>query len=967
MKTKITYLSLFILLLASVEVHAQAKLGDNPTNVNPNVLLELESSDKGLLIPRLTTSQRDTAFTADVPEGLIIYNTTEDCLQVYSNALWNCLSGTSGGAMTLDGNILHHNGGSVDLTALLASSGLTVATGDDDTAVIQLGTSAITLKEGSNIILTESGNTITIATAEGIMGPKGETGATGPVGATGATGPLGATGAIGPQGARGVPGVPATNTNNQTLTTTFSTTNTLEIGISNGNKVNVDLSQFNDTGTDTQTLTFNPTTGTVTKTTIALTNGGALSLQTSGSLTFTHTGPDTLEIHAPKAGRLQQVKEGTNTGYRILGGNPLNHGKIGKNALDLSYQSLAIKGGAEGDYSTAIGDLALAAGDYSTAIGHGVVASGYASTAMGLGTTAESYGQTTIGFYNTARTASATGFVAEDRLFVIGNGKVNNGKAKPSNALVILKNGNTRLNGALTIHDPTDTTGTSSYTLPTKKGTADQVLTMLDATTGTTTWTTPGGGGSSGNLEEVVEGTNTGYRILGSDPNFHGDIGEKALDLSYQSATSTTTGATGESSTAMGVNTTASGDASTAMGIGTTASGEYSTAMGNYTTASEFASTAMGNGTNATGEASTAMGQETIASGDSSTAMGDSTKASGEASTAMGNDTTASDDFSTAMGQGTTASGESSTAMGRNTKAEGYSSTAMGDNTTAEGGYSTAMGRNTTAEGNYSTAMGDYTTASGESSTAMGAGTTASGYTSTAMGFYATATGDYSTAMGYNNKASGYASTAMGRNTTAEGDYSTAMGYETEASGYASTAMGDYTTAESYGQTTIGMYNTTLAGSTTVFDANDRLFVIGNGESVTKKSDALVILKNGDTTLNGALTVSGTISTPGTVHHPDYVFERYYEGVSEYNKSYSLPSLSEIEVFVKANKHLPGVQSRSDIKEKGSWNITENVRTNLEKVEELYLHAIAQEKKIDAQSKVIEQLILRLDALEKKE
>jgi len=203
--------------------------------------------------------------------------------------------------------------------------------------------------------------------------------------------------------------------------------------------------------------------------------------------------------------------------------------------------------------------------------------------------------------------------------------------------------------------------------------------------------------------------------------------------------------------------------------------------------------------------------------------------------------------------------------------------------------------------------------------------------------------------------------------TGAIGDYSTAMGYETEASGYASTAMGDYTTAESYGQTTIGMNNTTLAGSTTVFDANDRLFVIGNGESVTKESDALVILKNGDTRLNGALTVSGTISTPGTVHHPDYVFERYYEGVSEYNKSYSLPSLSEIEVFVKANKHLPGVQSRSDIKEKGSWNITENVRTNLEKVEELYLHAIAQEKKIDAQSKVIEQLILRLDALEKKE
>ena len=269
---------------------------------------------------------------------------------------------------------------------------------------------------------------------------------------------------------------------------------------------------------------------------------------------------------------------------------------------------MAIKGGAEGDYSTEIGDLALAAGDYSTAIGHVVVARGYASTAMGLGTTAESYGQTTIGFYNTASTASATGFVAEDRLFVIGNGKVNNGKVKPSNALVILKNGDTRLNGALTIHDPTDTTGTSSYTLPTKKGTADQVLTMLDATTGTTTWTTPGGGGGSGNLEKVTEGVNTGYRISGRNAANHGDIGEEALDLSYQSGTSTTTGATGKYSTAMGHRTTATGDTSTAMWDSTKASGEASTAMGNDTTAEGRNSTAMGNKTTAESYGQTTIG-----------------------------------------------------------------------------------------------------------------------------------------------------------------------------------------------------------------------------------------------------------------------------------------------------------------------------------------------------------------------
>ena len=344
MKTKITYLSLFMLLLASVEVHAQAKLGDNPTNVNPNVLLELESSDKGLLIPRLTTSQRDTAFKADVPEGLIIYNTTEDCLQVYSNALWNCLSGTSGGAMTLDGNILHHNGGSVDLTALLASSGLTVATGDDDTAVIQLGTSAITLKEGSNIILTESGNTITIASA-------------------GVRGLTGATGVAGPEGPQG----PAAS------------------------------------NTDNQALTFNPTTGTVTKTTIALTNGGALSLQTSGSLTFTHTGPDTLEIHAPTAGHLQQVEEAGKNGYRILNSDSDNHGDIGEKALDLSYQSgTSTTTGAIGDYSTVMGAGTTAEGKYSTAMGRNTTATGRNSTAMGYKTTATGDNSTAMGESTTA-------------------------------------------------------------------------------------------------------------------------------------------------------------------------------------------------------------------------------------------------------------------------------------------------------------------------------------------------------------------------------------------------------------------------------------------------------------------------------------------------------------------------------------------------------------------------------------
>ena len=78
--------------------------------------------------------------------------------------------------------------------------------------------------------------------------------------------------------------------------------------------------------------------------------------------------------------------------------------------------------------------------------------------------------------------------------------------------------------------------------------------------------------------------------------------------------------------------------------------------------------------------------------------------------------------------------------------------------------------------------------------------------------------------------------------------------------------------------------------------------------------------------------------------------------MSEYNKGYSLSRLNEIEVFIKENKHLPGVQSRADIQAKGSWDVTENVRTNLEKVEELYLHTIEQQKQIESQQKEIDEL-----------
>ena len=141
---------------------------------------------------------------------------------------------------------------------------------------------------------------------------------------------------------------------------------------------------------------------------------------------------------------------------------------------------------------------------------------------------------------------------------------------------------------------------------------------------------------SAGALEEITEGSNTGYRIVGRDTANHGDIGDNAVDLSYFPFASTTNGASGQSSTAMGYNTTASGIVSTAMGHFTIASGDFSTAMGESTTASGDFSTAMGESTTASERSSTAMGGYTRAFGDYSTAMGYFTTAPSYSETAIG-------------------------------------------------------------------------------------------------------------------------------------------------------------------------------------------------------------------------------------------------------------------------------------------------------------------------------------------
>jgi hypothetical protein len=81
-------LPFFIILFLATEATAQHGIG--VTNPDASAALEISSTKKGILFPRMTTTQRDAI--AAPAEGLMIYNTITNCINTYRGGVWksNC-------------------------------------------------------------------------------------------------------------------------------------------------------------------------------------------------------------------------------------------------------------------------------------------------------------------------------------------------------------------------------------------------------------------------------------------------------------------------------------------------------------------------------------------------------------------------------------------------------------------------------------------------------------------------------------------------------------------------------------------------------------------------------------------------------------------------------------------------------------------------------------------------------------
>jgi Bacterial Ig domain len=66
------------------------------TDVTPKAALEVVSTNTGVLLPKLTTAQRNAIVSADLQNGLLLYNTDSSAFQYYNGSSWNSVGSNIG-------------------------------------------------------------------------------------------------------------------------------------------------------------------------------------------------------------------------------------------------------------------------------------------------------------------------------------------------------------------------------------------------------------------------------------------------------------------------------------------------------------------------------------------------------------------------------------------------------------------------------------------------------------------------------------------------------------------------------------------------------------------------------------------------------------------------------------------------------------------------------------------------------
>ncbi len=182
MKKQLFFIVVAIITISSLK--AQNNVGIGTTTPDASSIVDMQSTSKGMLVPRMTTAQRLAIVSP--ANSLLVYDTNFDCYYYYVTATTAWVSLCSAGS------------GATGPTGANGANGATGATGIDGAT-------------GTTGVAGATGNTGAIGTTgptgiDGATGATGTIGSTGPTGNNGSTGPTGPTGAIGSTGPTGVAG-----------------------------------------------------------------------------------------------------------------------------------------------------------------------------------------------------------------------------------------------------------------------------------------------------------------------------------------------------------------------------------------------------------------------------------------------------------------------------------------------------------------------------------------------------------------------------------------------------------------------------------------------------------------------------------------------------------------------------------------------------------------------------------------
>jgi hypothetical protein len=113
-------------------------------------------------------------------------------------------------------------------------------------------------------------------------------------------------------------------------------------------------------------------------------------------------------------------------------------------------------------------------------------------------------------------------------------------------------------------------------------------------------------------------------------------------------------------------------------------------------------------------------------------------------------------------------------------------------------------------------------------------------------------------------------------------------------------------------------------------------FGIANNVLIQDGKVGIGLMGSGSLDVNGEITSKKVRVTQAGAGWPDYVF----------HDDYHLSPLSELAAYIKANKHLPDVPSAQEV-ERSGVDVGEMNKILLQKIEELTLHLLEQQKRIE--------------------